>query len=75
MHRLTRSDTHPDGEFSLAARHGCRSEGMVNSRMSNVEKIRARVDRAHYEVNTAAVAAAIVDRLLAGRLLANEVNR
>ena len=37
--------------------------------------IRARVEQAGYQVNTAAVAAAIVERLLAGPLTANEVQR
>ena len=37
--------------------------------------IRARVEQAGYQVNAAAVAAAIIERLLAGSLLADEVQR
>jgi len=57
-----------------AARQGCRpTDGQ--KRMSNVESIRARVETAHYTVDATAVAAAIVARLLAGRVLATEIRR
>jgi hypothetical protein len=49
---------------------------MADSRMNNVNVIRDRVSSGSgYEVNAAAVAAAILERLLAGQLIPNELNR
>jgi anti-sigma28 factor (negative regulator of flagellin synthesis) len=45
---------------------------MAQSRMKNVNVIRESISQSEYEVNAAAVAAAIVERLLAGKLLPNE---
>jgi hypothetical protein len=57
-----------------ASRHG-RDYPMTDSRMNNVKVISDRISKSHYEVNTSAVAAAIVERLLAGNLIPNELNR
>ena len=48
---------------------------MTDSRMNNVKTISDRITKSHYEVDTSAVAAAIVERLLAGNLLPNEFKR
>ena len=48
---------------------------MTDSRMNNVKTISDRITKSHYEVNSSAVAAAIVERLLAGNLLPNELQR
>ena len=48
---------------------------MSDSRMNNVTVIRDRVSGPGYEVNVSAVAAAIVERLLSGKLVPNEFTR
>ena len=48
---------------------------MAESRTNNVNTIRDRIVQSHYEVNAAAVAAAIIERLLAGNLLTNDAER
>ena len=50
-------------------------EPMTDSRMNNVKLISDRISKSHYEVNSSAVAAAILDRLLANNLVPNELNR
>ncbi len=37
--------------------------------------ISERISKSHYEVNSSAVAAAIVERLLAGKIIPNELRR
>ena len=48
---------------------------MTDSRTNNVKTISDRISKSHYEVNSSAVAAAIVERLLSGRLIPNELKR
>ena len=48
---------------------------MTDSRMNDVKLISERISKESYEVNSGAVAAAIVERLLAGNLIPNELNR
>lgn len=48
---------------------------MTEPRTDDVKLISDRISQAHYEVNSRAVAAAIVERLLAGNLTPNELNR
>ena len=48
---------------------------MADSRMNNVTVIRDRVSGPGYEVNAPAVAAAIIERLLSGKLVPNEFRR
>jgi anti-sigma28 factor (negative regulator of flagellin synthesis) len=48
---------------------------MSDSRMNNVNVIRDRISQAHYEVNPNAVASAILERLLSGNLVPNELKR
>ena len=48
---------------------------MTDSRMNNVKTISDRISKSHYEVDSSAVAAAILERLLAGKLIPNELNR
>ena len=48
---------------------------MTDSRMNNVKTISDRITESHYEVNSSAVAAAILERLLAGKLIPNELKR
>ncbi len=40
---------------------------MAESRMTNMHEIRERVEREQYQVDTHAVARALIERLLAGR--------
>ena len=47
----------------------------TDSRMNTVKSISDRISKSHYEVNSSAVAAAILERLLAGRLVPNELDR
>lgn len=48
---------------------------MTESRMNNVKLISDRISSSHYEVNSTAVAAAILERLLSGNLVPNELRR
>jgi hypothetical protein len=48
---------------------------MADSRTNNVKVIRERISGSGYEVNTTAVATAILERLLAGKLVPNELTR
>ena len=48
---------------------------MTDSRTNNVKLISDRISKSHYEVNPRAVAAAIVERLLQGKLIPNELKR
>ena len=48
---------------------------MAESRTNNVNTIRERISETLYEVDAPAVAAAILERLLAGDLLTNEAKR
>ncbi len=48
---------------------------MTESRTNNVTIISERISKSHYEVNSSAVAAAIVERLLAGKIIPNELRR
>jgi hypothetical protein len=48
---------------------------MTDSRMNHVKLISERISKSHYEVNSKAVAAAIVERLLANNLVPNELRR
>ena len=48
---------------------------MTDSRTNNVKLISDRISSSHYEVNSKAVASAILDRLLSGKLIPNELNR
>jgi hypothetical protein len=48
---------------------------MADSRTNNVKVIRERISDSGYEVNTTAVATAILERLLAGKLVPNELTR
>ncbi len=48
---------------------------MTESRTNNVNIISDRISKSHYEVNSSAVAAAIVERLLAGKIIPNELRR
>ncbi len=48
---------------------------MTDSRTNDVKLISDRIHQAHYEVNSKAVAQAILDRLLAGNLVPNELRR
>ena len=48
---------------------------MTDSRTNTVHIISERISKSHYEVNSSAVAAAILERLLAGNLIPNELNR
>jgi anti-sigma28 factor (negative regulator of flagellin synthesis) len=48
---------------------------MTDSRTNNVNTISERISKSHYEVNSSAVAAAILERLLAGNLIPNELTR
>lgn len=40
-----------------------------------MKTISDRISKSHYEVNSTAVAAAILERLLAGKLIPNELKR
>ncbi len=48
---------------------------MSDSRTNDVKLISDRISKSHYEVDSQAVAAAIVERLLRGRLIPNELQR
>ncbi len=48
---------------------------MTDSRTNTVKTISDRISKSHYEVNSTAVAAAILERLLAGKLIPNELKR
>lgn len=48
---------------------------MTEPRTNNVKIISERISSAHYHVDSSAVAAAIVERLLAGNLIPNELRR
>ncbi len=65
---------------SATERHGSGSRDgrdmhMTDSRTNDVKPISDRISQAHYEVNSSAVAQAILDRLLSGNLLPNELRR
>ena len=48
---------------------------MTDSRTNTVKTISDRISQSHYEVDSSAVAAAILERLLAGKLIPNELRR
>jgi anti-sigma28 factor (negative regulator of flagellin synthesis) len=48
---------------------------MTDSRTNTVNTISDRISKSHYEVDSSAVAAAILERLLAGNIIPNELNR
>lgn len=65
----------PEGYRSAPTdRYGCWEQeapvSMVESRTTKMNEISERLERKQYEVDTQAVATALIERLLAGRVLA-----